>query len=263
MLSYAEVILFLIKKHCIDCGEAFFGIVVLNALCLAGVGYSLLWHQGPGRSVLFVLVLATLYACLCAFCVVRGERGCDTLADTNLRVFTHALREVWLQSLWCALLQCVLFRTGKYVCTYYFARTHSVSTACGILSAWTYALACGALLWFVPVRARYRTHFRQCVYLSARVFFEHPCITFLMVLYSMGVLALSVPMAFLFPGPCGIVLLWQDVLRTLCFRRAWLAAHEGRKAACAPPIPWEQLMCQMRAQSRAHTVGELFSPWKS
>lgn len=57
MLPYAEVILFLIKKHCIDCGEAFFGIVVLNALCLAGVGYSLLWHQGPGRSVLFVLVL--------------------------------------------------------------------------------------------------------------------------------------------------------------------------------------------------------------
>jgi hypothetical protein len=72
-------------------------------------------------------------------------------------------------------------------------------------------------------------------------------------------LLLSILLAFLFPGPAGVILYLDEALRLRLLKYNWL---EENPQANRRKIPWDALLIEERERTGTRTFRNFIFPWK-
>ncbi|MDR0683993.1 MAG: hypothetical protein LBF83_02555, partial [Spirochaetaceae bacterium] len=91
------------------------------------------------------------------------------------------------------------------------------------------------------------------------IFFDNPGLCIFAFFHNLALLALSVLLAFLIPGPAGILLFLDEALRLRLLKYDWL---EENPDADRRKIPWESLLIEEREKTGSRSFKSFIFPWK-
>jgi hypothetical protein len=124
---------------------------------------------------------------------------------------------------------------------------------------WTIVLGILSLQFFLAIRARLDTKIRKIIKKCLLIFFDNPLFCIFSLMYCLVTLVLSVFLAFLFPGPAGILLYLDEALRLRLFKYDWLEANPD---ANRRKIPWDVLLIDEREKTGTRSFKNFIFPWK-
>jgi hypothetical protein len=251
---------FLIKKTFYDLWDNLFKIALINlgflTLFIAGILLPLLFDAGP---LLSMAVTALCLFCCCVYLsamslCLKSLPDYGSLDFTGFpRNFAAALPAGLLLGLFCFLGFLLIFLALPF----YFTLGSFAGLLLGCFLLWTMLAAILILQFYLPIRARLDTKPARIVKKCFLIFFDNTFFCILTGAASLAILALSLPLFMLLPGPGGILLFLDEALRLRLLKYDWLEANpEHRK------IPWDDLLAEEREKTGNRGLRGLIFPWK-
>ena len=253
---------FLIKKNFFDLWDNLFKVALINIGFIASLAFPVfipnLLAPVPvlGIAALFVGILwCFVYLSAAAVSLkVVSDYGNFGFAD-----FFRNLKTVWPMGL---ILGGIVF-LGYILCTvvipFYISMKSMVGLLLGAVIFWTLVVTVLALQFFFAVRFRLDTKIVKVIKKCFIIFFDNPLFCLFSLIHNFVVLGISVFMAFLFPGPAGILLFLDEGLRLRLLKYDWLEANPGTGRR---QIPWDALLIDEREKTGSRSLKSFIFPWK-
>jgi len=124
---------------------------------------------------------------------------------------------------------------------------------------WTLAAGILAFQFFFAVRCRLGTKLTSIIKKSFIIFFDNPMFCIFSFIYNLVILIISALVAFLIPGPAGILLFLDEGLRLRLLKYDWL---EANPEANRRKIPWDELLIDEREKTGSRSLRSFIFPWK-
>jgi hypothetical protein len=251
---------FLVKKTFYDLWDNLFRIALVNlgfvALLLAGIILPPLFNAVPllsvGMMALFLLCCC-MYLSASALCVrALSDYGSFGFAD-----FFHNLALAWPAGLLLAFLCFLGFFLAAMAIPFCFTLGSFTGLLLGCLLFWTVATASLALQFCLPIRARLDAKLGKIIKKCFLIFFDNPLFCVFAAAASLVILALSLPLLMLLPGPGGLLLFLDEALRIRLLKYDWLEENPGHRK-----IPWNLLLKDEREKTGSRGIKGLLFPWK-
>jgi hypothetical protein len=262
---YLTMFGFLIKKTFFDLWDNLFRIALLNLGFIASLAApvflpGLFSHPAPAAAVLIAGVLwCSVYLSAAALSVKAiSDYGSFGFAD-----FWNKLKAGWPAGLCLGGVVLLLWAMASIIIPFYL----SINSIIGLLLAavifWTMTLGILSLQFFFAVRARLDVKlvkvFKKCFI----IFFDNPGFAVLSLLHNAAALALSALLAFLFPGPAGLLLFLDEALRLRLLKYDWLEANpDPEPRSRRRPIPWDAILIEEREKTGTRSLKSFIFPWK-
>lgn len=253
---------FLLKKTFFDIWDNLFRVALLNIGFLASVAIPVaLPAVFAGVPVLAVAVLIVgvlwcfVYLAACsALLKTISDYGSFGFAD-----LLAALREMWLPGLVLGGVGLLLALFASTALPFYFSMKSPLGVFAAAVVFWSIVVVLLAFQYFFPVRVRLDRDLRKVVKKSFILFFDNPGLSIFAALHNVVLLALSAFLAFLMPGPAGILLFLDEALRLRLMKYDYLEANPG---ADRKKIPWDELLVEEREKTGTRTLRNFIFPWK-
>lgn len=110
-----------------------------------------------------------------------------------------------------------------------------------------------------PVRSRLNSHVGTVLKKSFMVFFDNTGYSLFMAAGIIALGALSLPLAFLIPGPVGVLIWMQTGFKLRLMKYDHLDEHPDTKRS---DIPWDELLYDERERVGTRTLRGMIFPWK-
>ncbi|MDR0597164.1 MAG: hypothetical protein LBG14_01495 [Treponema sp.] len=251
---------FLIKKTFYDLWDNLFKIALINlgflVLFLAGIILSPLLNAAPLSTGLMALCLlcCCVYLSAASLCLkALSDYGSFGFAD-----FIRNLAAAWPAGLLLGLL-CVLgFFLTAVAIPFYFSLGSFAGLLLGCFLFWTMLTVSLALQFYLPIRSRLDTKPGKIIKKCFLILFDNTLFCILAGAVSLAILALSLPLFMLLPGPGGLLLFLDEALRLRLLKYDWLEANPGRRK-----IPWNILLEEEREKTGNRSIKGLIFPWKN
>jgi hypothetical protein len=251
---------FLIKKTFYDLWDNLFKIALVNlgflTLFIAGILLPPLLNSAPPLST---ALRALCLLCCCVYLSVMSLRLKD-LSDYGSLDFAGLPRNL-AEALPAGLLLGVLcllgFFLGALAIPFYFTLGSFAGLLLGCFLLWTILAAALILQFCLPIRARLDTKPTKIIKKCLLIFFDNTLFCILAGAASLVILALSLPLFMLLPGPGGILLFLDEALRLRLLKYDWLEAHPEHAR-----IPWDALLAEEREKTGNRSLKGLIFPWK-
>jgi hypothetical protein len=177
--------------------------------------------------------------------------------------FFRNLKAGWPAGILMGLLALGLWALAIWVIPFYLSMNSLIGLLLGALIFWTLVIACLALQFFFPIRARLDTKLSKIFKKCFIVFFDNPGFCIFSFFYNLLALGLSAVLAFLFPGPAGILLHLDEALRLRLLKYDWLEANPVEGGAVKRrKIPWDALLIEERERTGSRSFRNFIFPWK-
>jgi hypothetical protein len=251
---------FLIKKTFYDLWDNLFKIALVNlgflALFIAGILLPPLLNSIPPLSTAlgaFCLLCCCVYLSAMSLCLkALPDYGSPDFAGLP-RKFAEALPAGLFLGMLCLL----GFFLGALAIPFYFTLGSFAGLLLGCFLLWTTLAAVLILQFYLPIRARLDTKPAKIIKKCFLIFFDNTLFCILAGAASLIILALSLPLFMLLPGPGGILLFLDEALRLRLLKYDWLEANPGRAR-----IPWDVLLAEEREKTGNRSLKGLIFPWK-
>jgi hypothetical protein len=251
---------FLVKKTFYDLWDNLFKIALVNlgflALLLAGILLSLPFASIPLLStgiVALCLLCCCVYLAASSLCLkALSDYGSFGFAD-----FLHNIRASWPAGLLFGVLCLPVCFLGAMAIPFYFSLGSFTGLLLGCFIFWTMLIAALALQFYLPIRARLDARPGKILKKCFLIFFDNTLFCILTGAASLAILALSLPLFMLLPGPGGLLLFLDEALRIRLLKYDWLEANPGRRK-----IPWGMLLEDEREKTGNRSIKGLIFPWK-
>jgi hypothetical protein len=263
---HEKMIGFLIKKAFFDMWDNMFRIVLLNLGFIASVAVPIFL---PGIIPIPALAVAVFAAGILWCFVYLAAAALSVKAVSDYGAFGFAdfganLKAGWSAGLLMGLISLILLLMVQIVIPFYL----DVKSPIGILPAavifWTFILSLVSFQFFFAIRARLDTKPSKIIKKCFIIFFDNPGFALFSFLYATVTLVLSVFLAFLLPGPAGILLFLDEGLRLRLLKYDWLEANPA-EAGTAPrrrQIPWDAILIEEREKTGTRSFRNFIFPWK-
>jgi hypothetical protein len=130
---------------------------------------------------------------------------------------------------------------------------------------WTMVVAGLSLQFFFAIRARLDVKLTKVIKKCFIIFFDNPGFCLFSFVHNLIILALSMFLAFLFPGPAGILLYLDEALRLRLLKYDWIDANfreDSGDRPKRPKIPWDVLLIDERERTGTRSFKSFIFPWK-
>ena len=253
---------FLIKKNFFDLWDNLFKVAIINIGFVASLSFPV--FVPPLFSSLPVLGMATMLIGLLWCFVYLSAAALSLKAISDYSSFGFAeffanLKIIWPVGL---VLGGIVFM-GYILCSMIIPFYLSMNSMIGLLLAavifWSMVVAVLALQFFFAVRARLDSKITKIIKKCFIIFFDNPMFCIFSLIHNLAVLILSMFLAFLFPGPAGILLFLDEGLRLRLMKYDWLEANPG---ANRREIPWDALLIDEREKTGTRSLKSFIFPWK-
>jgi len=253
---------FLIKKNFFDIWDNLFKVALLNIGFIISLSIpvfipSLLTAVpilGMGSLLVGILWCFVYLSAAALSLKALSDYGNFGFAD-----FFRNLKTVWPAGL---VLGALVF-LGYILCTivipFYLSMKSMIGLLLGAVIFWTLVVAVLALQFFFAVRSRLDTKLIKVIKKCFIIFFDNPMFCIFSLIHNIVVLALSTLLAFLFPGPAGILLFLDEGLRLRLMKYDWL---EANPEADRRKIPWDALLIDERERTGTRSLKSFIFPWK-
>jgi len=253
---------FLIKKNFFDLWDNLFKVALINIGFIVSLSFPVfippLFGSVPYLGIIFMLIgflWCFVYLSAAAFSLkALSDYGNFGFAD-----FFGNLKAYWPMGL---VLGGIVF-FGYILCVMVIPFYLSTNSMIGLLLAafifWTMLVAVLALQFFFAVRARLDTRLFKVIKKCFIIFFDNPLFCFFTLIHNLIVLLISGFLAFLFPGPAGILLFLDEGLRLRLLKYDWLEANPDTDRR---NIPWDAILIDEREKTGTRSLKGLIFPWK-
>ncbi|MCL2472047.1 MAG: hypothetical protein FWF26_00055 [Treponema sp.] len=253
---------FLIKKNFFDLWDNLFKVALINIGFIASLSFPVfiptLLVQVP------VLGMASLLVGIlwCFVYLSAAALSLKTLSDYGsfgFADFFKNLKIVWPTGLVLGGLVFLGYILTTIVIPFYLSMQSMFGLLLAAVIFWTLVVAVLALQFFFAVRARLDTKITKIIKKCFIIFFDNPMFCVFTLIYNVIILALSTFVAFLFPGPAGILLFLDEGLRLRLMKYDWLEANPD---ANRRQIPWDALLIDERERTGTRSLKSFIFPWK-
>jgi hypothetical protein len=257
---------FLIKKTFFDLWDNLFKVALLNLGFIASVALPVFV---PGLLVavpvlsIAVLVLGVVWCVVYLSAAAYSLKSLSDYGSFGFRDFFHNLKLVWPTGLVMAALGLLLYFLATLIIPFYL----NINSLFGLFLAavvfWAAVVGVLSFQFFFAIRARLDTKIGKVIRKSFIFFFDNAGFCLFSFIHNLVLLVISVFLAFLFPGPAGILLYLDEAMRLRLLKYDWLEANPPPAGSRRrPPIPWDALLIEDRERTGTRTLKSFIFPWK-
>ena len=256
------MISFLLKKTFFDLWDNLFKILLINLGFIASV--TLTVFIPPLAEALPALALILLYAGI-SWCfvylaaAVRTLRAVSDYGVFSLADFLRSLRPAVPSGLVMGFLSFFAYFLITRVIPFYLSMNSMAGLFFAAVIFWTLIGGVLALQFFLPVYFRLGRKIPKALKKSFLICFDNPFFCVFSLLHNAVLLALSALLAFLIPGPAGVLLYLDQALRLRLLKYDWL---EANPQAPRGKIPWDLILVEEREKTGSRSLRNLIFPWK-
>lgn len=253
---------FLLKKTFFDLWDNLFKIAFLNLGFILSAAVPLLLPSvlaGVPVLAFAAMALGVLWCFVYLSAASRCVRAVSDYSSFGFAEFFEGLKDGWLPGL---VLGAVVLGLGLFASValpFYLGLKSIVGVFAAALVFWTLVVVFLALQYFFPVRARLDRDLRKVFKKCFLIFFDNPGLSLFAVLHDAAVLALSFFLAFMAPGPAGVLLFLDEALRLRLMKYDWLEANPD---ADRRKVPWDELLVEEREKTGTRSLKSFIFPWK-
>jgi len=257
---------FLIRKSFYDIWDNMFKIVVLNLGFVACTAIPIFlpvladkFFNYTALKIIFVaagILICSVYLSAAAFSVrVISDYGAFSFGG-----FFKNFKVSWPAGLVMGGFVFLVFIIASFVLPFYMNMDPPLA---GLVIAaiifWTTAFALLSFQYYFTVYARLgssiKKSFKKCLLISM----DNTGFSIFLILNSIVMLLFSVLLAFLFPGPVGVLLYIDEALRLRLLKYDWL---EENPDADRRKVPWDALLIEEREKTGTRSFKNFIFPWK-
>jgi len=273
---------FFIRKSFYDLWDNMFRIVLLNLGFIALAAIPILV---PRLISLFIdsqaleIIFVALGILLCSVYLSTASYTIKSISDYGSFGFSDFIRNIkkaWSAGLVMGFFVFLLFIILFVVMPFYMGFESILGLVLGAVVFWTMVFGLLSCQYYFSVCARLINQtdsdgtpindktlsgrnlikaFKKCML----VLLDNSGFSFFLMLHNIVVLLISVVLAFLFPGPAGILLYADEALRLRLLKYDWLEANPD---ADRRKIPWDALLIEEREKTGTRTFKNFIFPWK-
>ena len=262
---YNTMIGFLLKKTFFDLWDNMFRIVLLNLGFIASLAVPVFL---PGLLPIPALSLAVLALGIlwCSVYLAAASLSVKALSDYGsfgFADFFTNLKAVWPAGMVMGIAVFLLFAMARVIIPFYLAMNSMIGLLLAAVIFWTLALAAVSFQFFFAIRARLDTKLSKVFKKCFIIFFDNPGFSIFCLLHNVVIIAISTLLAFLLPGPAGILLFLDEALRLRLFKYDWLEANpESGASSRRVKIPWDAILIDEREKTGTRSLRSFIFPWK-
>jgi hypothetical protein len=253
---------FLIKKNFFDMWDNLFRVALLNLGFIASLAIPIflpsLLGGVPllGLAVLFIGILwCFVYLSAASLCLKSvSDYGGFGFAD-----FFSNLKTGWPLGIVAGVIVFVCYLLVTVVMNFYLGMESLFGLLLAAVIFWTLVVLILSLQFLFTVRARLDTKISKILKKCFIIFFDNPGFCIFTLIHNIVVLGISVLLAFLFPGPAGILLFLDEGLRLRLLKYDYLDANPE---ANRKKIPWDALLIDERERTGTRSLKNFIVPWK-
>ena len=253
---------FLIKKNFFDLWDNLFRIALLNLGFIASLAIPVfiptLLESVPllGIAVLVIGVLwCFIYLSVSALCLKTvSDYGGFGFAD-----FFANLKNGWVLGIIAGGLVLICYLLVTVVMNFYLSMNSLFGLLLAAVIFWTLVVAVLSFQFFFAVRTRLDTKISKIIRKCFVFFFDNPGFCIFTFINNIIMLVISVFLAFLFPGPAGILLFLDEGMRLRLLKYDYLEANPD---ANRKKIPWDALLIDERERTGTRSLKSFIFPWK-
>jgi hypothetical protein len=251
---------FLLKKTFYDFWDNLFKIALINlaflALVFGGIILPSLLNAAPP---LLMGIMAFCLLCCCVFLSAASlcVKALSDYGSLGIADFFHNLGETWPAGLLLGLICLLEFLLVSLAIPFYIGLGSFAGLLLGCFLFWTVLVLGLGLQFFLPIRARLDEKPGKILKKCFLILLDNTGFCILIGILSLLILALSLPLFMLLPGPGGLLLFLDEALRIRLLKYDWLEENPGRKK-----IPWDLLLEEEREKTGNRSIKALIFPWK-
>jgi hypothetical protein len=253
---------FLIKKTFFDIWDNMFRIALLNLGFIASVSIPVfvppLLAEAPPLAVA-VLIIGVLWCFVYLASAGLSVKSLSDYSSFGFGDFFANLKTVWPVGVALAVVVFLIWALTTMVIPFYINMNSMVGLLLAAVIFWTLVVGILSFQFFFAVRARLDTKLSKVIKKCFLFFFDNPGLCIFSLIHNIVLLGVSAFLAFLFPGPAGILLYLDEAMRLRLLKYDWIEANpeENRRK-----IPWDALLIDEREKTGTRSLKSFIFPWK-
>jgi hypothetical protein len=261
-IVFFNMVGFLIKKCFFDAWDNLFKLVLINLGFIASLTIPVfiptLFIEVPALGT-GVLIIGLLWCCIYLSTAALTIKSISDYGSFGFSDFFGNLKTAWPAGL---VLGGFVF-LGYVLCAVVIPFYFSIGTMAGLMLTavvfWTLVAGVLAFQFFFAVRYRLAAKLTSALKKCFIIFFDNPMFCIFSFLHNSVVLIISTLVAFLIPGPAGVLLFLDEGLRLRLLKYDWL---EANPEANRRKIPWDALLIDEREKTGTRSLKNFIFPWK-
>ena len=271
---------FLLRKTLYDLWDNMFKILFVNVGFAALAAIPVFLPRLAAKlidSQALEIALSVFGILICSIYLAAAAYTIKSISDYGSFSFRDLLKNVktaWPAGLVMGFLVCVLFLVVTIIIPFYMSVESPVGLVLAAIIFWTTIFGVLSFQFFFTVCVRLCTPaeneapdarsssgknlikaFKKCMLITL----DNSGFVFFSLLYNIAALILSVILAFMLPGPAGILLYLDEALRLRLLKYDWLEANLD---ANRRKIPWDALLIDEREKTGTRNLKNFIFPWK-
>ena len=253
---------FLIKKNFFDLWDNLFRVALLNLGFIASLAIPVflpsLMENVPALGMLTLLIgilWCFIYLSAAALCL----KSVSNYGGFGFGDFFANLKIGWPLGLIAGAMVFVCYLLVSVVMNFYLSMNSIIGLLLAAVIFWTLVIGILSFQFFFAVRARLDNKIPKILKKCFIFFFDNAGFCVFTFLHNIVMLAISLFLAFLFPGPAGILLFLDEGMRLRLLKYDWLEANPG---ADRKKIPWDELLIDERERTGTRSLKSFIFPWK-
>jgi hypothetical protein len=260
---------FLIKKTFFDLWDNMFRMVLLNLGFIVSMAVPVFlpgFLEKLGLPSILSIALFALGLLWCSIYLSAAALSVKAVSDYGSFGFSDFLGNLktgWPAGLALGLTGFFLFIMAWVVIPFYLDMKSLLGLLLAAVIFWVMALALVSLQFFFAIRTRLDSKLSKVFKKCFIIFFDNPGFSIFCLLHNAVILIISVVLAFLLPGPAGILLFLDEALRLRLLKYDWLEANsEDGPPLRRRKIPWDAILIEEREKTGTRSFKSFIFPWK-
>ena len=261
---------FLIRKTFYDLWDNLFRIALVNLGFIASFAIPAILPSVIHVTALSISILAIgiLWCCIYLSAVALSLKSISDYGTFGFRDFFRNLKAGWLYGLCMGIVIFLIVVIITQIIPFYLGMNSLVGLFLAAVIFWALVVCILSFQFFFAIRARLDTKlvkiFKKCFI----IFFDNPGLSIFSILHNIVLLVVSGLLAFLIPGPAGILLFLDEALRLRLLKYDWLEANPEpevpgqRRRTRRRSIPWDAILIEEREKTGTRTLKSFIFPWK-
>jgi hypothetical protein len=265
---YTTMIGFLIKKTFFDLWDNLFKVALVNLGFIASVAFPIFI---PGLLIEISLPLSVVSMLVgilwCAVYLATAAYSLKSVSDYGSFGFSDFFQNIkvtWIPGLVMGAMVFLLWLLITMIIPFYLQISSIIGIFLAAVVFWTAVVGLLSFQFFFAIRSRLDTKISKVIKKCFIFFFDNAGFCFFSFIHNLVILAVSFLLAFLFPGPAGILLYLDEALRLRLLKYDWIEANAATNedAAKRRHIPWDALLIDEREKTGTRTLRSFIFPWK-
>jgi hypothetical protein len=253
---------FLIKKTFFDLWDNLFRIALINLGFVASLTIPIfippLLEFVPALA-LAVMLLGILWCVVYLSAAALSIKAISDYGSFGFGDFFQNLKRSWPAGLAMGLLGFGIWLLAAVAIPFYLNMGSLFGLLLSAVIFWTMVVAVLALQFFFAARSRLDVKTGKIVKKCFMFFFDNPGFCIFSLIHNLIILVVSILLAFLFPGPGGLLLYLDEAMRLRLLKYDYL---EQNPTANRRKIPWDALLIDDREKTGTRSLRSFIFPWK-